>query len=465
MRRLLLTLALAAGTAAAQPAADPSAPYADAAARIRAAALADSGAYDRLAAFVDRFGHRLSGSAALEASLDWAIEAMRADGLDGVRGQPVMVPAWERGEESAALVTAGGDLPMPMLGLGGSVATPPGGVEAEVLVVTSFEDLEARAAEAAGRIVVFDVPFTTYGATVRYRGGGAVAAARAGAVAALVRSVGTRSLQTPHTGSTRYADDAPRIPTAAITAEDAARLARMQARGERPRVRLTMGATTHPDRLSRNVVARLTGRERPAEVVVAGGHSDSWDVGQGAVDDAGGCFVAWEAVRLLHRLGLRPRRTVELVWWTNEENGLRGATAYRDSLGASVDHVQLAFESDSGVFDPYGFGLTAGEGGLETLRAAVGAHLDGLLATGDGLASGLQPGGGGADISPMTEDGVPGMDLRTAGPYFDYHHTAADTVDKLDPAQFARAVAATAIVLYVAAEMPERLPHTPPAAR
>ncbi len=469
MRRFLLLVASLAAlvpTAAAQPA-DPSAPYADAARLLTSAALADSAAFERLALFVDTFGHRLSGSDALEAAIDWALDEMRADGLEGVRGQPAMVPHWVRGTESATLVTPTGSWPLSMLGLGGSVGTPPRGIEAEVLVVTSFDDLTARAAEAPGRIVLFDVPFTTYGETVRYRVGGAISAARAGAVAALVRSVGTRSLDTPHTGTMRYAEGVPRIPSAAVTAEAAARMHRMQDRiadgAPRPVVRLVMGAETLPDRLSRNVVARITGRERPDERVVAGGHIDSWDVGQGAVDDGGGCVVVWEAVRLMHALGLRPRRTIEVVLWTNEENGTRGAAAYRDSLGDAAGGVQLAFESDSGVYAPVGFGLTAGAGGLDTFRAAVGPLLDGLLSESTLYPSGIEPGGGGADIAPLMRAGAPGMSLRTAAePYFDVHHTDADTIDKLDPATFARAVAATAIVLYVAAEMPETLPRLRP---
>jgi carboxypeptidase Q len=458
---------LAAASAAAQTPrldraalAPEAAPYADAAERIVAAALADSAAYERLAEIADRHGHRLSGSQALENAIDDVLERMRADGLENVRGQPVMVPVWVRGEESAVLVALEGETPVGMLGLGGSVGTRAGGITAPVLVVSSFAELTARAGEAAGRIVLFDVPFTTYGETVAYRRDGAVAAARVGAVAALVRSVGPVSLSTPHTGAMRYAEGVPQIPAAAVTLEAAARMARMQARGEAPVVRLTMGARAEPDRLSRNVVAEVVGRERPGETVVVGGHVDSWDVGQGAVDDLGGCVVAWEALRVLHRLGLRPRRTVRVVFWTNEENGTRGGLAYRDSVGAAIADVQLAVESDGGVFEPRGFGYTGAAGGLEMLRAAVEGLMQPVLSDSFGRRTGLVEGGGGADIGPLMEDGVPGMSLNAAGDrYFWYHHTPADTVDKLDPGHLARAVAATAILMYVAAEMPERLPH------
>lgn len=461
-RAALLAVLLAAGTARAQP--EPSAPYAEAAARITEAALADSAAYDRVAHIATTFGPRLSGSDALEAALDWILDAMRADGLEAVRGQPALVPTWVRGEESAELVTPHGAFDLPMLGLGGSVATPPEGLEAEVLVVGSFEELTERADEAAGRIVLFDVPFTTYGETVQYRVAGAAAAAEAGAVASLVRSVGPSGLSTPHTGTMRYGEGLPEIPHAALTIEGAEWLRRIQDRGERPVVRLRMGAQTLEDRLSRNAIAQVTGREAPDELVVLGGHIDSWDVGQGVHDDLAGCVVTWEAVRLLHALGLRPRRTVQVALWTNEENGLRGAEAFRDSLGADVSHIQLALESDSGLFDPVGFGYGGSEDGRRLLAARVEPLLAGLLKTDSDVGpAGITQGGGGADIGPMMRDGVPGLSLRTDnGDYFVYHHTPADTIDKLDPAHVQRAVAATAILIYVAAEIPERLPHGSP---
>ena len=458
---LLLAAALAAPSARAQ---DASAPYADAARQLVEAALADSGAYARVAEIADTFGPRFSGTTALEAAIDHILDQMRADGLESVRGQPVMVPAWVRGAESAVLVTPSGSVDLPMLGLGGSVGTPAGGVEAEVLVVGSFDELAERAGEAEGRIVLFDVPFTTYGETVPYRVNGAVAAAQAGAVASLVRSVGPTSLSTPHTGTMRYAEDTPRIPHAAVTIEAAETLRRIQDRGGRPVVRLAMEARTEPDRLSRNVIGEVVGRELPGETVVLGCHIDSWDVGQGVHDDLAGCVVTWEAVRLLAETGLRPRRTVRVVLWTNEENGLRGATTYRDSLGDDVSHIQLALESDSGVFAPVGFGYTGAEPGREMLATRVEPLIVDLLMTGsDAGPPGLTDGGGGADIGPMMRDGVPGLSLRTDnGLYFVYHHTPADTVDKLDPGHLARAVAATAVLAYVAAEMPERLPHAAP---
>ncbi len=426
--------------------------YTDAANRLIQAAVADSAAYKRLGELVDRFGHRFSGSESLERALDWILDEMRGDGLENVRGEPVMVPRWVRGTESAALVEPRA-MPLSMLGLGGSIATPPGGIEAEVLVVRSFEELEARAADARGRIVLFDVPFTNYGETVAYRREGAIAAARAGAVASLIRSVASGSMRSPHTGSMRYEEGVPQIPHAALSVEDAAMIGRMDDRGQRVVVRLEMRAQTLPDSESRNVIAELTGSEFPEQVVVMGGHIDSWDVGQGAMDDGGGSVAAWEALRLIREAGLRPKRTIRVVLWTNEENGLRGGNAYRDAhLDALDDHV-LAIESDAGVFAPRGFGFTGSNAAFDLVRR-VGRLLEPIG------ASSITRGGGGADIGPIMERGVPGMGLQVDGTrYFWYHHSEADTLDKLDPIEMAHCVAAMAIMAYVVADLPEPLPR------
>jgi carboxypeptidase Q len=456
LRRCATLVALILAAAGPLPAQDGATPlqarYRDAADRLIAAALADSAAYRRLVELVDRFGHRLSGSASLERAIDWIMAEMRKDGLDRVRGEPVMVPHWVRGEESAELVEPRA-VSLPMLGLGGSIATPPEGITAPVLVVGSFDELQARAAEARGRIVLFDVPFTSYGQTVQYRQNGAIAAARVGAVASLIRSVASASMRTPHTGVMRYDSAVTRIPHAAITVEDAAMLHRMQERGERVVVRLRMSARTLPDAESRNVIGEIRGSERPDEVVVLGGHIDSWDVGQGAMDDAGGVVAAWEAVRLMRQLGLRPRRTVRVVGWTNEENGLRGGNAYRDAHAGELDRHVLAIESDAGVFRPLGYGFQGSDSALAVVR-----NVAGLLA-GIGADS-IVAGGGGADIGPIMERGVPGMGLRVDGTrYFWYHHSEADTVDKLDPREVGLSVATLAVMAYVIADMPDRLPR------
>ncbi len=446
-------LALAATSLSAQTVADR---YRADANRIIDAALSDSVAWNRLAEMTETYGARFSGTPALERAIDWMLAKMKEDGLQNVRGEPVMVPAWVRGSESAQLV-----LPrptnLPMLGLGGSIATPPGGITADVIVVSSFSDLTAKAARAAGKIVLYDVPFTSYGETVQYRGRGAIEAAKVGAVAALVRSVTPYSMRTPHTGGMAYDSTVRRIPAAAITVEDAQMIHRMQDRGERVRVKLMMSAKVNPDARSRNVVAEIVGSEKPDEVVVFGGHIDSWDVGRGAMDDGGGVVVAWEALRVLQRLGLKPKRTIRVVGWTNEENGGRGGQGYRDVHRAAVDKHVLAIESDGGVFKPLGFGFTGSDAAFETVKQ-IGTLLDRI---GSGA---ITRGGGGADIGPIMALGVPGMGLTVDGTkYFWYHHTDADTIDKLDPREMALCVATMAVMAFIVADLPDPLPRAAPA--
>ena len=415
-------------------------------------ATADSSAYRRLGRLVDTFGSRLSGSPSLEAAIDWVLETMKTDGLENVRGEPVMVPRWVRGAESAELVRPR-RARLAMLGLGGSVGTAARGITAPVLVVGSLEELARRAAEAKGRIVLLDVPFTEYTATRHVRTDGPSAAARAGAVACLIRSVATFSMRNPHTGITLYDSTAARIPAAALSVEDAMMLHRLQDRGERIVVTLRMGAHTHPDAPSRNVVAEIVGREKPDEVVVLGGHIDSWDVGQGAMDDGGGSVAAWEAVRLLKRLGLRPRRTVRVVLWTNEENGGRGAEAYAKAHAGELSRHVMAMESDNGVFNPRGYVLGGSDSAAAVIRQ-VAALMQPIGATGLERVDGSPA----ADTEPLAAAGIPAMELDVDGSrYFWYHHSDADMLDKLDPAELARCVAAMAVMAYVVADLPERL--------
>ncbi len=428
--------------------------YRDVADSLIHAATRDSAAYRRLGLLVDTFGHRLSGSRSLEAALDWILVEMKKDGLDHVRGEPAMVPHWVRGDESAVLVQPR-RAPLRMLGLGGSVATPAAGITAPVLVVTSFDDLERRGTAARGRIVLFDVPFTEYSKTVAYRVKGPSAAARAGAVACLIRSVAASSIRSPHTGVLRYDSTAARIPAAALSVEDAMMLHRFQDRGQPVRVTLWMNARVLPDSPSRNAVAEVIGRERPDEVVVLGGHIDSWDVGQGAMDDGGGSVAAWEAVRLIKQLGLRPRRTVRAVLWTNEENGGRGAEAYRDAHSAQLDRHVLAMESDNGAFSPQGFRFIGSDSALAIMRQ-VAALLAPIGADSVEQADESPE----ADIAPLVDAGVPGAGLAVDDTrYFWYHHSDGDTLDKLDPADLGRCVAAFAVMAYVIADLPDQLPR------
>jgi len=420
--------------------------------RLIDAALADSSAWQRLAELTDRFGNRISGSESLERAIDWMLDRMRSDGLEHVRGERAMVPHWVRGAESVELIEPRRTR-LPMLGLGGSIGTPKEGITAPVLVVSDYDELTARAAEARGKIVLFDAPYVNYGVTVQYRAHGAVAAAKVGAVAALLRSVSPFEMREPHTGATYYDSTVKPIPFAAISIEDAAMLHRMQLRGQSVVVQLKMEAHMLPDAPSRNAVAEITGSTNPDEVVVMGGHSDSWDVGTGAMDDGGGVIVAWEALRLMKRLGLRPRRTVRVVAWVNEENGDRGGEAYRDAHAADLARHVLAIESDGGVFRPSGFGFSGSDSALAIVRR-VGRLLARIG------ADTISRGGGGTDIGPIMERGVPGMGLNTEGSrYFWYHHSDADTVDKLDPHEMAECVATMAVMAYVVADLPEPLPR------
>ena len=426
------------------------APFRDAAARLMGEAVTTDAAWQRLAYLGDTYGHRISGSPNLEAAITWAVEEMKRDGLENVHTEAVKVPRWVRGRESLEIA---GPIPQPlvMLGLGNSVGTPPAGIEADLLVVHNFEELDALRDRVKGRIVLFNVPFTTYGDTVRFRAAGPSRAGALGAVAMLVRSVGPAGLRTPHTGVLTYTEGQPQIPAAAVAAEDAARLERMVNRGTKVRLKLMMEAKFLPDADSANVVGEIRGRELPNEVVVVGGHFDSWDVGTGSTDDGGGCIATWEALRLMKKLNLRPRRTVRVVLWTNEENGGRGGLAYRDAHLEELPNHVMMLESDGGVFRPTGFGFSGSDAARSRVRdiatLLAGIHADNIGAS-----------GGGADIGPSVQQaGIPSLSLEAEGNYFLLHHTPADTVDKIDPVEMAKCAAAVAVMTYVVADLPHRL--------
>nr|MBP6608575.1 M20/M25/M40 family metallo-hydrolase [Deltaproteobacteria bacterium] len=345
-----------------------------------------------------------------------------------------------RGEEQLSLLT-----PQPqrlsVLGLGGSVATPAEGVSAPVVVVQSFAELSPELAR--DKIVLFAPPYSGYESGVQFRLLGAQKAALAGARAALLRSLTPQSLGTPHTGVTVYQEGVARIPFAAITTEDADRLLRLQRAGQKIEAKLLLRSQELPPSPSRNIVVEVKGRERPEEVVVFGCHIDSWDVGQGAHDDAGNCLAAWHALLAIREH--KPRRTVRLVMWVNEENGSAGAKAYAAAHGHEK-HV-LAIEADSGVFRPTGWLFSGSDAALaKVVRVA------GLLAPLRASMVGVP--GGGADLRPLAERGVPVVGLQVAGErYFVYHHSAADTVDKVDPVELGQVAAALAVFVYGAAEL------------
>jgi len=419
--------------------------------RIINQALYNNTSFDKLTQFVDTFGHRFSGSERLENSLDWIINELKKEGYD-VYTQDVTVPRWIRGEESLQMIVPN-QLNIPMLGLGGSIGTGKKGITAEVMVVSSFIELEKRADEAEGKIVLYHFPFTSYGETRVFRTRGAIEAAKAGAVASLIRSLGPYSMQTPHTGGMDYEENVKKIPHAAITVEHAKMIQRMKDRGESVRLKLNMEAETRGEAVTRNVIAEIKGTEHPEEVVVVGGHIDSWDVGQGAMDDAGGTFAAWEVLNIIRDLNLQPKRTVRLVMWTAEEIGLYGARKYRDiaQKNNEIEHHVLAIESDGGVFNPKGFGF-AGNDEQYSRMVEIGKLLKPID------ASLMNNGGGAPDITPLVRENVPGAGLLVDNSkYFWYHHTGADTIDKLNREDYNKCVAAMAVLTFVAADMDESL--------
>ena len=413
--------------------------------RLKTEAFRTHGAYADLAWLCDRIGHRLSGSPQLDQAIAWAQARLKTAGLVNVHAEPVMVPHWVRGQESAELLLPAAHR-LNILGLGGSVGTPEGGLTADVVVVGSFDELAKLGEAVKGKIVLFDVPYGGYGHTVVYRHDGAAHAAKFGAVAALVRSVGPVSLDTPHTGAMDYDPAFPKIPTAAVTIEASTQMRRMQQRGERIQMKLNLGAKTLPDAPSANVVAEIRGTEKPEEVILISGHLDSWDVGQGAQDDGAGTVIAMEAGRLIQTLGLKPRRTIRVVLWTNEENGLRGGKAYREAHRTELGNIVAALETDSGSERVVGFSLELSQAGPEAKAKALAAlgRFQPPLATFGTIK--LKLGHSGADVSPMVGAGVPGIGVEhVASHYFDVHHTQADTFDKVakDDLAFNAAVLAT----------------------
>ena len=473
--RFALALLLA-SAASAQAPTQPNlaATYTPAADKLIAAALADDEGYRDLTFLCDHIGKRISGSEPLDRAVAWSADTMRRLGLANVTVQPVMVPHWVRGAESAA-ITAPVTKPLHMLGLGMSTGTPPAGLTAQVVVVPDFAALEKLGrAGIAGKIVVFNAPYVSYGQTVQYRAYGPSRAAVYGAVAVLVRSITPLAMQTPHTGALTYDKALPQIPAAAISIEDALLLDRLSHEPAPVTVHLSMQAHMEPDAKSANIFAEIPGREHPEQIVAVGGHLDSWDVGQGAQDDGSGIMAALAAVNLIQKSGLHPRRTIRLIFWVNEENGGAGGKAYREALGPNLKNHVAAIEMDGGAETPVGYGY--GSSGLSR-RARPGGpaapptpaltpaelhSLDLLKQIGTLLepvgAGAMTAGGGGSDIEPLMLAGVPGLDERTTmAHYFDWHHTEADTLDKVDPTEFRKNVASLAVMTYILADMPDTL--------
>jgi len=432
------------------------------------AALRDDAGYARLVTLCDRIGNRLSGSESLLRAIKWSADEMKKAGLTNVVTPPVMVPHWVRGKESGSIISPI-ERPLHFLGLGMSVNTAPAGITADVVVVSDFAELMGLGTKVAGKIVVFNAPYEGYGRTVMYRVAGASRAAKQGAVGVLVRSITPLALQIPHTGTLQYSTDDPKIPAAAISIEDALLLKRLQDSGTTPRVHMEMQAHMEPDQQAANVIGEIVGSEHPEEVVVMGGHIDSWDVGQGAQDDGSGIMATLEAAALIHKLGLKPKRTIRVVFWVNEENGGKGGEAYAQWVGEKAKNHVAAIEMDEGAERPLGFGygtffghgpMTGGsdhKGNPEQEHSfKLCQEIAQLLAPIQ--ATQVNQGGGGADIAPIVAQGVASLSpTTTAEHYFDWHHTQADTVDKVDPREFKKNTAMLAVLAYILADMPEKL--------
>ncbi|CAH2285630.1 carboxypeptidase Q [Pelobates cultripes] len=328
-----------------------------------------------------------------------------------------------------------------------------GGISAEVIVVSSFTELHSRAKEAKGKIVVYNQPFVSYGETVQYRAFGASEAAKVGAVASLIRSITPFSIYSPHTGWQDYQKDVPKIPTACITIEDAEMFARMASRGEKIVVQLKMGAVNHPDADSFNTVAEIVGSKYPEQVVIVSGHLDSWDVGQGAMDDGGGAFISWEALSLIKDLGLQPKRTVRLVLWTGEEQGGVGAGQYYERHKGDISNMDLVMESDIGTFMPTGMQFS-GSNEARAIMTEIMQLLKPINITN------LYDNAEGTDIRYWMQAGVPGASLiDDIEKYFWFHHSQGDTMTVQNPIWMNLCAAVWTVVSYVVADMEEMLPR------
>ncbi len=438
--------------------------------RLQQAALESDYALRQAAYLCNNIGPRLSGSPQAARAVEYVADQMRRLGLE-VRLEKIMTPHWVRGAETGELVEFKGMAPgtvqkVVLTALGGSMATPPQGLTAPVVVVNDYDQLNALGESVVkGKIVLFNAKFDdqlqkqgfgseAYGRSVIYRSGGASAAARLGAVAALNRSAGGVAYRLAHTGGMRYADGVARIPAAAVAAEDADLIAHLASQGE-VRMRLVLTPQTLPDAESYNVIADLKGSQYPDQVIVVSGHLDSWDLGTGALDDAAGVAVAMEVVNLCQQLGLNPKRTIRVIAWMNEENGLRGGSTYFQNQANNFSNHLAAIESDLGAGHPIGFYAHIKPEALPMLQPAAAL----LQSSGAGVLR-LVANSVGADISPLESAGVPGFapiqDDRT---YFDYHHTHADTFDKINPRHLAENAAVMAVLAFAIANLPEPLPR------
>jgi hypothetical protein len=435
--------------------------------RIQSAALVSGYGYGQLEYLTDSIGPRLTGSAQHQAAVDYVAGEMRQLGLE-VTLEKVTVPHWVRGTELGELVSYPGQQngfhqKIVLTALGHSVATPAEGLTAEVVVVNNLEELHALGHDkVAGKIVLFNSPFDTrvrdsgysfeaYGDAVKYRAVAPVEAVKLGAVAAIVRSVGSADYRLPHTGLTIYDPRLPKIPAAAVTAEDADLLERLAKRGP-VGMKLVLQTQALAPVAGYNVIADLKGSENPSAYVIVSGHLDSWDLGTGAIDDGAGVAIAMQAMQTIQELKLRPKRTIRFIAWVDEEGGISGALAYAKEFG-SLNHY-AAIESDTGAGHPVGYFTDSSVQVLDTLKPLA------PILESQGVVVTRTTDEAGADISPLSISGVPGFaPLMDSRKYFDYHHTAADTLDKVDPKELRENGALVGVLAYALANSSAQLPH------
>jgi carboxypeptidase Q len=437
--------------------------------RLQQAALSSDYAYKQVAHLANNIGPRLSGSAQAAKSVEYVGSELKAIGCE-VQLERLMVPHWVRGEETAALVQFPGQAEnttqkIVLCALGASVATPTDGIIAEVIAVRNFDELKALPRDkVTGKIVLFNYPFDkqmaaegrggeAYGEAVVYRGDGPSAASRQGAVACLIRSVGGADYRLPHTGQTKYADDAPKIPSGAVTAEDADLIADLVRQGP-VKMKLILTPQQLPDVESHNVIGDIKGSEHPEQVIIVSGHLDSWDLGTGAIDDGAGVAVSMEVANLIQKLHLKPKRTIRVIAWMNEENGLMGSKTYAKEHEKDFGNHFAAMETDGGAGHPLGINIR-GKPEVKKMLAPVAAILQ---ESGAGMLNLVEHCG--ADIEPLEKADVPAFSpIQDSRFYFNYHHTAADTLDKIVPKELAENSAVVAVVAYALASMEQPLPR------
>jgi carboxypeptidase Q len=436
---------------------------------LQQAALSSDYAYRQVAHLANNIGPRLSGSAQAAKAVEYVANELKAIGCE-VQFEKVMVPHWVRSEETAALVQFPGQAPdttqkIVLCALGPSVATPANGITAEVIAVRNFDELKALARDkVAGKIVLFNYPFDkqiaaegrageAYGEAVVYRSDGPSAAARQGAVACLIRSVGGADYRLPHTGMTKYANDAPKIPAGAVTAEDADLIVDLVRQGP-VKMKLVLTPQQLPDVESYNVIADIKGSAHPEQVIIVSGHLDSWDLGTGAIDDGAGVAVSMEVANLIQKLHLKPKRTIRVIAWMNEENGEAGSKQYAKDREKEFSNHFAAMETDGGAGHPIGINIKA-NAEVKKMFAPVAAILQ---ESGAGILNLVEHCG--ADIEPLEKAGVPAFSpIQDNRFYFNYHHTAADTLDKIVPKELAENAAVVAVLAYALANMEQPLPR------